>query len=163
LSHDYDSYTSALYEAILPHSKFAVACGSDDPRNNIPKEDLMLASNLLRVSVVLIVIGMVLGIAMGIAQDFRLAPAHAHLNLVGYVALFLAGLYYQAVPKAAASALATAWIAVVGAVVFPLGIAAVLLGGPSYEVCAVIGALIALAGMVLFAIVVFRNGAPARA
>lgn len=125
----------------------------------------MLASNLLRVSVVLIVIGMMLGIAMGIAQDFRLAPAHAHLNLVGYVALFLAGLYYQAVPQAAASRLATAhaWIAVIGALVFPLGISAVLLGGPSYEVCAIIGALIALAGMVLFAIIVFRNGAPARA
>lgn len=125
----------------------------------------MLASNFLRVSVVLIVIGMMLGIAMGITQDFRLAPAHAHLNLVGYVALFLAGLYYQAVPQATASRLATAhaWIAVIGALVFPLGIAAVLLGGPSYAVYAIIGSLIALAGMVLFAIVVFRNGAPARA
>jgi len=44
-----------------------------------------------------------------------------------------------------------------------LGIAAVLLGGPSYEVCVIIGSLIAFTGMVLFAIVVFRNGAPARA
>jgi hypothetical protein len=125
----------------------------------------MLATNLLRVSVLLIVIGMLAGIAMGITQDFRLAPAHAHLNLVGYVALFLAGLYYQAVPTAAASRLATAhaWLAVIGAVVFPLGISAVLLGGPSYEVCAIVGALIAFASMLLFAVVVFRNGAPARA
>ena len=125
----------------------------------------MLASNLLRVSGVMIVIGMVAGIAMGIAQDFRLAPAHAHLNLVGYVALFLAGLYYQAVPQAARGALATAhaWLAVIGAVAFPLGIAAVLLGGPSYEVFAIAGALIAFAAVLLFAVIVFRNGAAARA
>lgn len=125
----------------------------------------MLASNLIRVSVVLIITGMMLGIVMGITQDFRLAPAHAHLNLVGYVALFLAGLYYQAVPQAARSRLATihAWLAVIGAVSFPLGIAAVLLGGPKNEIFAVIGALIAFAGMILFGVIVFKNGAPARA
>ncbi len=125
----------------------------------------MLASNLLRVSVVLIVIGMLLGITMGITQDFRLAQAHAHLNLVGYVALFLAGLYYQAVPKAAQDRLAPfhAWLAVTGAVVFPLGIAAVILGGPSYEAFTIVGALIALGAMLLFAVIVFRNGAPVRA
>jgi hypothetical protein len=125
----------------------------------------MLASNLLRVSVTSVLIGMLLGIAMGITQDFRLAPVHAHLNLVGYVGLFLAGLYYQAVPKAAHGRLAAAHaaLAVAGAVLFPLGIAAVLLGGPSYEVYAVAGALVAFAAMVLFAIVVFRHGAPVRA
>ena len=124
-----------------------------------------LASNLLRMSVVIIIAGMLIGIVMGIKQDFRLAPAHAHLNLVGYVALFLAGLYYQAVPKAAHGALATvhACLAVLGAIVFPAGIAAVLLGGPTYEVFAIVGALIAFAAMLLFAVIVFRHGAPARA
>src|SRR5215471_6381932 len=48
----------------------------------------MIASNLLRVSVVIILAGMVMGMAMGMAQDFRLMPAHAHLNLLGFVALF---------------------------------------------------------------------------
>lgn len=125
----------------------------------------MLASNLLRVSVVMILIGMLLGIGMGIAQDFRLAPAHAHLNLVGYVGLFLAGLYYQAVPKAAVTRLASiqAWVSVIGAVVFPIGIAAVLLGGPKYEAGAILGSLIVFTAMVLFAVIVFRHGAPARA
>jgi hypothetical protein len=125
----------------------------------------MLASSLLRVSVSLILIGMLLGIAMGIAQDFRLAPAHAHLDLIGYVAPFLAGLYYQAVPEAANGRLAAAQasLAVAGAVLFPLGIMAVVLGGPSYQVYAVAGALVAFAAMVLFAAIVFRHGRPARA
>jgi cbb3-type cytochrome oxidase subunit 1 len=128
-------------------------------------EVIMLASNLLRVSVVLIIVGMCMGIGMAMAQDFRLAPAHAHLNLIGFVALFLAGLYYHTVPQAAAGALAKwhAWIAVIGAVVFPIGISAVLLGGLRYEVLAIIGSLIVLTGMLLFAVIVFRNGAPQRA
>jgi peptidoglycan/LPS O-acetylase OafA/YrhL len=122
----------------------------------------MIASNLLRVSVVIILAGMVMGMAMGMAQDFRLMPAHAHLNLLGFVALFLAGLYYQAVPQAAESKIATwqASIAVLGAVVFPIGITIVLLGGPQYEVFPIAGSMVAFVGMLLFAIIVFRNGAP---
>jgi hypothetical protein len=125
----------------------------------------MLASNLLRVSVVIILVGMIMGMAMGAMQDFRLAPAHAHLNLLGFVSLFLAGLYYQAVPQAAASALAKwqAWIAVIGAIVFPIGICFVLLGGPKYEALTISTSIVAFVGMLLFAVVVFRFGAPQRA
>jgi hypothetical protein len=79
--------------------------------------------------------------------------------------LFLAGLYYHTVPQAAASPLATwhAWIAVIGAVVFPIGIATVLLGGAQYEIFAIAGSLIVLTAMLLFAVIVFRTGAPRRA
>ena len=120
----------------------------------------MLATNLLRVSVVLIIVSTVLGIGMGISQDFSLMSAHSHLNLLGFVALFLAALYYNAVPLAANIVLAKAhaWIAVVGAVIFPAGVAMVLLGGHHYELTPIIGSLIVLAGMVLFAWVVFRHG-----
>ena len=120
----------------------------------------MLASNLLRVSVVMILVGLGLGIGMGITQDFRLMPAHAHLNLLGFVALFLAGLYYNAVPEAAATRLAMiqAWVAVIGAVLFPIGVAFVLLVGPQFEPIAIIGSLVVLVGMILFAWVVFRHG-----
>src|SRR5262250_2759004 len=89
-----------------------------------------MVSWLFRVSVLLGLFGMALGIVMGIRQDFALAPAHAHLNLLGFVALFLAGLYYRVVPEAAASILAKvhAVAAIVGALLFPVGIASVLLG-----------------------------------
>jgi hypothetical protein len=43
----------------------------------------MISTLLLCVSVVL---GLVV-LAMGIKQDFTLAPAHAHLNLLGFVVL----------------------------------------------------------------------------
>ncbi len=125
----------------------------------------MISSLLLRVSVTLLLIGMVFGIVMGIRQDFSLAPAHAHLNLVGFVVMFAAGLYYRIIPEAAESLLAKTQAAlhIVGSVVFPIGIAVTLIKGPGHEAGAIIGSLIVLAATVLFAIVVFRTTALARA
>jgi hypothetical protein len=65
-----------------------------------------MIKSLFRISVSLGLIGIVLGIVMGIRQDFALMPAHAHLNLLGFVTLFLSALYYRVVPEAAASTLA---------------------------------------------------------
>jgi hypothetical protein len=53
-----------------------------------------------------------------------------------------------------------ATIAVLGAVIFPIGIVAVLVNGPAYEVYAIAGALIAFLGMILLTIVVFIHGLP---
>jgi hypothetical protein len=124
----------------------------------------MISSLLLRVSVALLLIGMVFGIVMGIRQDFSLAPAHAHLNLVGFVVMFAAGLYYRLVPEAAESLLAKAQatLHIVGAVVFPIGIAVVLTKGPGFEAGAIVGSLIVLAATVLFAVIVFRTTAMTR-
>ncbi|MEX1082683.1 MAG: hypothetical protein WEC82_00040 [Xanthobacteraceae bacterium] len=122
----------------------------------------MISSLLLRVSVVLLLVGLIVGIAMGIKQDFTLAPAHAHLNLVGGVLMFLAGLYYRLVPQATVGILpkTQAWLQVIGAIVFPLGIGGVMLYGPEqFEVFTIGGALIVIAAIVLFAVVVFRTSA----
>jgi hypothetical protein len=66
----------------------------------------MIGSLMMCVSVVVLLVGMLAGIVMGIQQDFTLAPAHAHFNLVGGVLLFLFGLYYRVVPAAGTTALA---------------------------------------------------------
>ena len=120
---------------------------------------------LFRISVSLGLVGMGLGIVMGIRQDFTLAPAHAHLNLLGFVVMFLSALYYRAVPSAAASRLARyqAVVSVVGAILFPIGIACVLLGGHDrFEPVVVAGALIVFAGMLLFAVIVYRTAGSER-
>ena len=90
-----------------------------------------MIKSLFRISVSVGLIGMAFGIFMGIRQDFALAPAHAHLNLLGFVTMFLSALYYRAFPNAAASRLAPyqAVVSAVGAILFPVGIACVLLGG----------------------------------
>jgi len=117
---------------------------------------------LLRFSVIVGLCGMVMGIVMGIRQDFSLAPAHAHLNLLGFVTLFLSGLYYRLVPLAAASRIAQihAAIAMIGAVVFPIGIGFAVLGDHQKTFPIVVtGALMVFAGMLLFAFIVFRTSA----
>ena len=42
-----------------------------------------------RAAVLLVVAGMIWGIVMAISQDHSTFPAHAHLNLLGWVSLFL--------------------------------------------------------------------------
>jgi hypothetical protein len=119
----------------------------------------MIGSLMMRVSVVILVIGMLWGIEMGIRQDFAMAPAHAHFNLVGGVMLFLFGLYYRLVPQAGASALAIVqgWLHIVGAIVFPLGVAIVISKGESLVAIPIIGSLVVLIAVALFAVIVLRT------
>jgi hypothetical protein len=119
-----------------------------------------MTKSLFRISVSIGLLGMAFGIFMGIKQDFALAPAHAHLNLLGFVTMFLSALYYSVFPIAAASRLAQiqAAVSVVGAILFPVGIASVLLGGHDrFEWLVVAGALTVLVGMLLFAVIVYRT------
>ena len=118
----------------------------------------MIGTLMMCVSVVILLIGMLAGIAMGIEQDFMLAPAHAHLNLIGGVLLFLFGLY-RLVPAAGSSILAgvQGWLHIVGAILFPAGVALVLLKGPSLIAAPIVGSLIVTVAMALFAVIVFQT------
>jgi hypothetical protein len=119
----------------------------------------MIGSLMMRVGVVLLLVGLLWGIEMGIRQDFALAPAHAHLNLVGGVLLFAFGLYYRVVPAAAASTLANVqgWLHIVGSIVFPVGVAIVITKGESLVAIPIIGSLVVLMSVALFAVIVFRT------
>jgi hypothetical protein len=119
----------------------------------------MIGPLMMCVSVVILLFGMVAGIVMGIQQDFALAAAHAHFNLVGGVLLFVFGLYYKLVPAAGNSALAKlqGWLQIAGGILFPAGVAIVILKGTSFIIAPVLGSLIVVAAMALFAIIVFRT------
>jgi hypothetical protein len=119
----------------------------------------MIGSLMMCMSVVVLLVGMLAGIVMGIEQNFILAPAHAHLNLIGGVLLFLFGLYYRLVPAAGATTLAKVqgWLHMIGAILFPAGVAVVLLKGPSFEAAPIAGSLIVVASMALFVAIVFRT------
>ncbi|PDT77414.1 hypothetical protein [Bradyrhizobium sp. C9] len=119
----------------------------------------MIGSLMMCVGVLVLLFGMLAGIVMGIQHDFTLGPAHAHLNLVGGVLLFLFGLYYRLVPAAGTMLLAKiqGWLHIVGGILFPVGVAAVLLKGPSFEAAPIVGSLMVVAAMALFTVVVFRT------
>src|SRR5579871_5368899 len=88
----------------------------------------MIDSRMMRAGVMFLIVGMVWGIEMGVRQEFSLAPAHAHFNLIGGVLLFVFGLYYRMVPAARDHALAK-WqglLQFIGAILFPVGVAVVI-------------------------------------
>jgi hypothetical protein len=123
------------------------------------KEERMIGSLMMCTSAVILLVGMLAGIVMGIQQNFVLAPAHAHLNLIGGVLLFLFGLYYRLIPAAGTTTLAKVqgWLHMIGAILFPVGVAVVLLKGPSFEAAPIAGSLIVVAAMALFVVIVFRS------
>ena len=49
------------------------------------------------------------------------------------------------------------WLHMIGAILFPAGVAVVLLKGPSFEAAPIAGSLIVVAAMALFAVIVFRS------
>jgi hypothetical protein len=104
----------------------------------------------LSVAVLQVLVGMGIGIAMAISQDFTLAPAHAHNNLLGWVSMAIFGLFYLLVPEVGAKRLATVhfWVALVANVVFPIGIGMVVTGRG--EVLSIIGSLLEVLNMLLF-------------
>lgn len=96
--------------------------------------------------------GMGFGIVMAASHDHTLSPAHAHLNLLGWVTMAIYGLYYHAVPAAADSRLARIQVAVatLGVWIMIPGIAIAILGmseGP-----AALGSLLTILGMALFVV-----------
>jgi hypothetical protein len=117
----------------------------------------MIGSLMMCVGVVVLLVGMLAAIDMGIQQDFALAPAHAHLNLIGGVLLFVFGMYYRLVPGAGSSVVARiqGWLHILGAVLFPAGVALVILKGSSFVAAPIVGSLIVTAAMALFAVIVF--------
>src|SRR5919112_6868105 len=120
---------------------------------------LMKASVLsFRAAVLFALIGMGMGIAMAIARDHSVMPAHAHLNLLGWVSLFLFGIYYRLNPALDVSRLALVQVGVwsLGTVVLTIGVAAIHMGYEAADPIAGVGSLFVLAAMVLFAALVFR-------
>ncbi len=120
----------------------------------------MRASSLcFKAAVVLVIAGMVWGLQMAISDNHSAYPAHAHLNLLGWVSLFLFGLYYRLHPalEGSKAALVQVWAWIAGTIVMAIGVGLLTTGRPAGEPLAAAGSIIALASMLLFAWMVFRN------
>ncbi len=122
----------------------------------------MTASSLsFRLAVLFVIAGMAMGIGMAASQNHAIMPAHAHLNLLGWVSLFLFGIYYERRPSLDASKLAVAQVVLwsVGTVVLTIAVAAIHLGYTAADPIAALSSFVILAAMLMFAYFVFR---PAR-
>jgi len=119
----------------------------------------MKASSLsFRAAVLCVLAGMAWGIHMAVSDDHSAFPAHAHLNLLGWVSLFLFGLYYRLNPALERDKRAhvQVWSWLAGTVVMAIGVAMIHTGNARGEPLAGGGSIIVLASMLLFAWLLFR-------
>jgi cbb3-type cytochrome oxidase subunit 1 len=101
--------------------------------------------------------GMVWGIVMAATDDHSLFPAHAHLNLVGWVTMALFGVYYHLVPKAGQhwSAKVHFAVATAGILIMVPGIVIALQRAD--DTLAKIGSILTFVSMLIFVANVWRS------
>lgn len=117
----------------------------------------------LKIAVVYLFVGACLGLFMGITQQFTLAPVHAHLLLLGWASLALAGLIYHLYPDAGATRLAQIhfWVHNLALPCFMVGLGYLLTGHEWAGPVVGITASAVLIGLALFATNVLMNVRPA--
>lgn len=114
---------------------------------------------LLRAAALYAQVGMGLGLYMGVSGDHSLFPAHAHINVLGWVTLALYGIVYRIYPEAADSRLAPwhFWLANTGALLLVIGITGIVSGHEQFAPVAGAGAVVSLLGGAVFARILFSR------
>jgi hypothetical protein len=113
----------------------------------------------LKLSVLYLRVGVALGIFMGASHNFTLRPVHAHVNLLGFTTLALAGLIYSVFPDAGASRLAKIhfWLMNLALPVMMGSLAGMLLGHTAVLPALIVSEFMAAGGVLAFAANIFLN------
>jgi peptidoglycan/LPS O-acetylase OafA/YrhL len=123
------------------------------------KGDIMKASALsFRLAVLFVIAGMAMGIGMAASGNHAIMPAHAHLNLLGWVSLFLFGTYYERRPALDRSRVARLQVSLwsAGTVILTVAVAAIHLGYAAFDPVAALASLLVLGAMLLFTYFIFK-------
>jgi hypothetical protein len=67
---------------------------------------IQLSQWYFRIGMLWIAVGILMGIGMAASHDHSLFPAHAHINLLGFVVMSIFAFFYKLWPAAAATKLA---------------------------------------------------------
>jgi hypothetical protein len=124
-----------------------------------------ISDYFLRVAALAGLIGMLMGMTMGITQDFSVAPAHAHLNLLGWASMAIYALFYRSFPKACSGLLPKLhfFLAVPALFIMIPGVVMINLGYEFAEPITAIGSMMMIVGFALFCVIVVRATSPASA
>ncbi len=124
----------------------------------------MSGNIFLRTSVLALVAGMLYGAYMGGIHDFTFAPVHAHLNLIGGVLMFLAGLFYNSHPSLSPRlVLAHYCIALLGLALIVPGIYGSIAVTPWAAPVVGVGSVVTIVSALFFAFMVFKGTGKAKA
>jgi len=95
-----------------------------------------LANLFFRGALVFFAIGIAMGLYMSLTHDFTLRPVHVHVNLLGWVSLFLYAAFYKLYPAAAETRLAKIhfWSAMIGLPPMMIGLAFLVHGNEAVGV-----------------------------
>ena len=113
----------------------------------------------IRVAVLYAVIGVILGVEIGIHHQFAYSNVHAHINLLGWATLALAGVIYALFPAAGNNRLAAAhfWLQNIGLPIFTMGMFGIDSNIRAGVPLIGIGSMLVVFAMVLFAANVWTN------
>lgn len=113
----------------------------------------------LKLAVIYLLIGVGMGIVMGASENFTLHPVHAHINLLGWTTMALAGLTYSVFPEAGQSRLAKLhfWLNNIALPIMMVALAFVLTGSRQLIPVLAAAEIVIALGIVAFAINIFLN------
>ena len=115
--------------------------------------DVRIEVVFITAGLIILLLGMAFGMWMGAREDFQLADAHAHLNLLGFVVPTVYGLIHRGFPAMAASRLAWPQLFAhfVGLLIMIPGLVVVIqTGNPAFVIA---GAIVVLLATLLFAVI----------
>lgn len=110
-------------------------------------------------AIIFLIAGILVGLHMSISQDHTATPAHAHINLLGWVTMSLFGTYLALNPRKAAWGLARIqyYVYTAGVVVMTPSLYLLVTGRPALEPVVAAASLVVFVGVLLFAVIIFRK------
>lgn len=114
----------------------------------------------IKIAAVYFFLAILLGIGMGIGQNFAYTSVHAHLNLLAWVSLALFGLIYLHYPKAGETGLAKThfWLHNIGLPIMQGGLfLEIMTANKALVVAPIVGSLMIGVGVLCFLINVFQQ------
>jgi cbb3-type cytochrome oxidase subunit 1 len=131
-------------------------------QTSLPNQSIALSDagiKWLKIAIVYLIVGVAMGIVMGAKEDFTLRPVHAHINLIGWTTMALAGLIYSVFPQAGESKLAKThfWLTNVSLPVMMFALAMLMFGHKEILPVLVISEIVAAASILAFAANIFMN------
>ena len=114
-----------------------------------------------KTAIVFLIVGIAMGLQMSISGNHNVIGAHAHTNLLGWVTMALFGGYYGLNPAKAELKIARIhyWLYAGGVTALVPSLYALYLGYVAIEPVVALASLVAFAGVLTFAVVVFRTEA----
>jgi cbb3-type cytochrome oxidase subunit 1 len=118
-----------------------------------PNREVTMGIKLIKIGIVYLLIGMLLGVYMGASKDFTLRPVHAHINLLGWTLLGISGILFHIFPHLEQGTLAKVyfWLYNLSVPVTMIGLAMFLRGSTSADPIIGIGSVLITVSAACFA------------